>query len=188
MAAQTADKTKPKSSLFIRKLVFSAMFLALCMLLPYLTGQIPEIGAALSPMHIPVFLCGFVCGWPWALAVGAVAPLLRHFAFGGMPPIPVAIPMTFELAAYGAVSGLMYKLLPKKKWAIYVSLITAMVAGRLVWGLAQFVMAGLQHTTFPLSAFWAGAVTNAIPGIILHIVLIPLLVMAMERAHLILKD
>ena len=96
--------------------------------------------------------------------------------------------MTFELAAYGAVSGLLYRHLPKKKWAIYVSLVTAMIAGRLVWGCARFVIAGLQHTSFPLSAFWAGAVTEAIPGIILHIVLIPVLVMAMEKAHLTLKD
>lgn len=172
------------SSLVIRKLVFSAMFLTLCMVLPYLTGQIPQIGSALSPMHIPVFLCGFVCGWPWAMAVGAIAPLLKHFALGPMPPLLTAIAMTFELAAYGAVSGLMYKLLPRKKWAIYASLVTAMMAGRLVWGCVKFIMAGLQHTTFPFSAFWAGAVANAIPGIILHIVLIPLLVMALERAHL----
>ena len=188
MSTQTPVKEKPASSLFIRRLVFSAMFLALCMVLPYLTGQIPEIGAALSPMHIPVFLCGFVCGWPWALAVGAIAPLLKHFAFGPMPPILTAVAMTFELAAYGAVSGLLYKLLPKKKWAIYASLVAAMVAGRLVWGCARFVIAGLQHTSFPLSAFWAGAVADAVPGIILHIVLIPVLVMAMEKAHLTLKD
>ena len=184
----TLEKAGPARSALVKKLVFSAMFLALCMVLPYLTGQIPQIGAALSPMHIPVFLCGFVCGWPWALAVGAIAPLLRHFAFGGMPPLLKAIPMTFELATYGAVSGLLYKLLPRRKWAIYVSLIAAMVAGRLVWGCGRFVMAGLQHTDFPLSAFWAGAVTEAVPGIILHIVLIPLLVMAMERAHLTFKE
>ncbi len=188
MSAETQVKAKPIPSILIRKLVFSAMFLALCMVLPYLTGQIPEIGAALSPMHIPVFLCGFVCGWPWAMAVGAIAPLLKHFAFGPMPPILTAVAMTFELAAYGAISGLMYRLLPKKKWSIYASLVVAMVAGRLVWGAARFVIAGLQNTTFPLSAFWAGAVADAVPGIILHIVLIPLLVMAMERAHLTLKN
>ncbi len=188
MSAKVEARPRPASSLAVRRLVFSAMFLALCLLLPYLTGQIPQIGAALSPMHIPVLLCGFVCGWPWGLAVGAIAPLLRHVVTGGMPPLTTAIPMTFELACYGAVSGLMYKVLPKKKWAIYVSLVTAMIAGRLVWGAARFVMAGLQDTSFPLSAFWAGAVVDAVPGIILHIVLIPVLVMAMEKAGLTLKN
>ena len=69
----------------LRRLVYSALFLALALLLPFLTGQIPQIGSALNPMHIPVLLCGFVCGWPWGLAVGLIAPLLRHLLFG-MPP------------------------------------------------------------------------------------------------------
>ena len=165
------------------RLVYSALFLALALLLPFLTGQIPQIGSALSPMHIPVLLCGFVCGWPWGLAVGFIAPLLRHLLFG-MPPILTAIAMAFELAAYGAFSGLLYRLLPKRPAYIYVSLIGAMVLGRVVWGCVQFVLAGLQSTTFPLSAFWAGAVTSAIPGIICHIIIVPLVIFALERARL----
>ena len=164
----------------LRRLVYSALFLALALLLPFLTGQIPQIGSALSPMHIPVLLCGFV------LAVGFIAPLLRHLLFG-MPPILTAIAMAFELAAYGAFSGLLYRLLPKRPAYIYVSLIGAMVPGRVVWGCVQFVLAGLQSTTFPLSAFWAGAVTSAIPGIICHIVLIPILVMALQRGGVVLN-
>lgn len=170
----------------LHRLVYSALFLALALLLPFLTGQIPQIGSALSPMHIPVLLCGFVCGWPWGLAVGFIAPLLRHLLFG-MPPILTAIAMAFELAAYGAFSGLLYRLLPKRPAYIYVSLIGAMVLGRVVWGCVQFVLAGLQSTTFPLSAFWAGAVTSAIPGIICHIVLIPILVMALQRGGVVLN-
>ena len=88
--------------------------------------------------------------------------------------------MAFEMAVYGAVSGLLYRLLPKKKGYIYVSLIAAMVAGRLVWGLVRFLIAGLQSSTFPASAFLAGAVTTAVPGIIVQIVLVPLLVRTME--------
>lgn len=95
--------------------------------------------------------------------------------------------MAFELAAYGAFSGLLYRLLPKRPAYIYVSLIGAMVLGRVVWGCVQFVLAGLQSTTFPLSAFWAGAVTSAIPGIICHIVLIPILVMALQRGGVVLN-
>ena len=171
-----------------KKLVYAAVCLALCLVLPFLTGQIPQIGQALSPMHIPVFLCGFLCGWPWALVVGALAPLLRSLLFHMPAMYPQAVGMAFELATYGLVSGLLYKLLPKKTPFIYVTLIAAMLCGRVVWGLARYVMAGLSGSSFPWSAFVAGAFTNAIPGIILHIVLVPVLVIALKRAKLLLND
>ena len=92
----------------IRRMVWAAVCLALCMVLPFLTGQIPQIGSAISPMHIPVLLAGFICGPWWAMAVGAVSPLLR-FALFGMPPIfPTGVAMCCELAAYGLVSGALY--------------------------------------------------------------------------------
>ena len=91
----------------VRRLTATAVCLALCLVLPFLTGQIPQIGSALCPMHLPILLAGFICGPWWALAVGAVAPLLRHVIFG-MPPILTASGMTFELAAYGLFSGLLY--------------------------------------------------------------------------------
>ena len=167
-----------------RRLTFSALYLAIALVLPFITGQIPEIGAMLSPMHIPVLLCGFVCGWQWGLAVGLIAPILRSVLFGMPTLYPTAIAMTFELAAYGALSGILYKLLPRKTWAIYLSLILAMIGGRLVWGAARYLLAGLSGSAFPVSAFLAGAVLDAIPGIILHIVLIPVLVMVLEKAGL----
>ena len=165
----------------LKRLIPSALFLALALVLPFLTGQIPEVGAMLCPMHIPALLCGFFCGWPWGLMVGIVAPILRSVTFGMPPMFPVAICMAFELSTYGAVSGALYQKLPKKKSSIYAALLVAMVAGRLVWGAARLVCAGLDVTAFGLSAFWAGAITSAIPGIIVQIVLIPLLVMALEK-------
>ena len=165
----------------IKKLILAALFLAMAMVLPFLTGQIPEVGAMLCPMHIPALLCGFFCGWPWGLMVGIVAPLLRSVTFGMPPMFPVAICMAFELATYGAVSGALYQKLPKKKSSIYVALLVAMVVGRLVWGAAQFVCMGLDPAAFGFAAFWAGAITSAIPGIIVQIILIPLLVMALEK-------
>ena len=167
-----------------RRLAYSALFLALALVLPFLTGQIPTIGKALSPMHIPVMLCGFLCGPLWGAAVGAVAPLLRSVLFGMPAMFPGGVAMTFELTTYGILSGWLYRLLPRKPWSIYVSLLVAMVCGRLVWGAARFALAGLSGSEFPFSAFLAGAVTGAVPGIILHIVLIPLLVMGLERAKL----
>ena len=123
-----------RHSSMVRTLTYSALYLALAMVLPFLTGQIPEIGSMLCPMHLPALLCGFMCGWPWGLAVGFISPLLRSMIFG-MPPVWVAIAMAFEMATYGAVAGVLYRKLPKTGWRIYASLISAMVAGRLVWGL-----------------------------------------------------
>lgn len=165
----------------LRQLILAAMFLTLALALPFLTGQIPQVGSALCPMHIPVLLCGFFCG-PWyALAVGLVAPLLR-FALFGMPPLmPTGIAMCFELATYGFVSGLLYKLLPGKKVFTYVTLIAAMLAGRIIWGIARVILAGLAQSEFAWTAFLSGAFVNAVPGIILHILLIPVLGIALKR-------
>ena len=162
-----------RSSVQIRKLTYSALYLAIALVLPFLTGQIPEIGSMLCPMHIPALLCGFVCGWPWGLAVGFVSPLLRALLFG-MPTAYTAVAMAFELAAYGAVSGILYRIFPRRNWSVYVTLIAAMIVGRLVWGGVQF----------DRSLFLAGAVTNALPGILVQIILIPILVITMEKAKL----
>lgn len=165
----------------IFSMVLSALFLAMAYVLPFFTGQIPQIGAMLCPMHIPVLLCGFICGWPWGLGVGVIAPLLRSVTLGMPPFFPTALCMAFELATYGAIAGLMHKMLPKKKGFLYVSLLVAMIAGRLVWGAAMFVCLGINGGSFGFSAFLAGAITNAIPGIILQIVLVPVVVMVLEH-------
>ena len=166
----------------ILKMVLAAMFLALSYVMPFLTGQIPEIGSMLCPMHIPVLLCGFICGWPWGLAVGFVAPILRSLTLGMPPLFPTAFCMAFELAAYGLVSGLMHKLLPRKKPYIYCSLIIAMVVGRIVWGAAMFACTGINGGSFTFATFLEGAITNAIPGIIVQLVLIPIFVMFFENS------
>ena len=169
----------------VLKLVFAAMFLALSLVLPFLTGQIPEIGSMLCPMHIPVLLCGFICGGPWGLIVGFIAPVLRSLIFGMPTLFPKAVCMAFELAAYGAVAGIMHKILPKKKVSIYGSLLIAMIIGRIVWGCAMYICMGINGGAFTFSAFIAGAFTNAVPGIIVQIVLIPVLVMVLENPKII---
>lgn len=163
------------------KLTLSAMFLALAFVMPFLTGQIPQIGSMLCPMHIPVLLCGFFCGAPWGLAVGFIAPLLRSFVLGMPPMFPTALCMAFELAAYGFAAGYLHQKLPKGKGNVYISLLAAMLAGRLVWGLAMFVCMGFDASKFGLSSFLAGAVLNALPGIIVQIILIPIIVIMLEK-------
>ena len=166
----------------IVRLAVASMFLALAYVMPFLTGQIPQIGSMLLPMHIPVILCGFICGAPWGAVVGFLAPLIRSMILGMPMLFPTAVSMAVELCVYGLMTGIMYKVLPRKKPFIYVALITSMLAGRLVWGAVQFSIMGFDPSAFGFSAFVAGAFTNAIPGIILQIVLIPVLVMALEKA------
>ena len=170
------------------KMILAALFLAMSYVMPFLTGQIPEIGAKLCPLHIPVLLCGFICGPVWGLAVGFVAPLLRSLILGMPPLFPTALCMAFELAAYGAVTGLMHKVLPKKKPYIYLSLIVAMLAGRIVWGLVMMICMGITGTPFTLEAFIAGAFINAIPGIVVQIILIPILVMVLDNPKVLKLD
>ena len=167
----------------LRNLILSAMFLALAFVLPFLTGQIPQIGSMLCPMHLPVLLCGFFCGAPWGLTVGFIAPIFRSLIFGMPPMFPTALCMAFELAAYGFVSGWLYRKLPRSRASVYISLVTAMVLGRLVWGVMMLLCMGIKGSAFGFSAFIAGAVTGAIPGIILQLVLVPVLVIALQKVH-----
>lgn len=167
-----------------RSVVLAALFLAAAFVLPMITGHVPQIGNMLCPMHLPVLLCGFVLGGPWGLAVGFVAPLLRSALFGMPPLFPTAIAMAFELATYGAVAGALYRRVRHTLPMMYAVLAAAMVAGRLVWGAVRFVLAGLTASSFPFSAFLSGAVLTAVPGIVLQLILIPLVLVALQRAKL----
>ena len=167
----------------LESLILSGLFLALALLLPFLTGQLTQTGNALCPMHIPVLLCGFLCGPLYGMAVGFTAPFLRFLLFGMPPVLPIGLAMAFELAAYGLVSGVLYRLLPRKRPYIYVSLLAAMLTGRLVWGAVRVILYGLGRSAFGWAAFIAGAFTNAVPGIILQIVLVPVLVELLEKTR-----
>lgn len=170
-----------------KTMVLAAFFLALGIVMPFLTGQIPGIGSRLLPMHIPVLICGFVCGWQYGLIVGLVVPILRSMMFGMPPMMPTALAMAFELAAYGAVTGFLYEKLPLSNVSVYISLIGAMIAGRLVWGLVSIPLYGIAGKGFSWQMFAAGGFLNAIPGIILQIVLIPVIIMALQRAKVMVK-
>ena len=169
---------------YVSKLTLTAMFLALGLVLPFLTGQIQQIGNMLLPMHLPVFLCALLCGWQYGTLMAFILPLLRSFLFG-MPPIyPTALSMAFELAAYAFVAGFLYSRFKKKTLAsLYISILAAMVIGRLVWGVAQMIFLGVSGKSFTFAAFLAGALTNAIPGIILQLVLIPALMLVLGKVR-----
>ena len=168
-----------------RKLILTALFLALGYVLPFLTGQVPAVGKMLLPMHIPVLLCGFVCGWQYGLMVGFVVPLFRSVLAGMPVMMPTAVGMAFELATYGMISGLLYRKLTRKSLHIYITLIGAMLGGRIVWGIVSILLYGIQGNAFSWQLFISGALLNAVPGIVLQLVLIPVIVMILEKAGLI---
>lgn len=169
----------------IKQLVYTAFFITLGLLLPFLTAQIPQIGQMLLPMHLPVLLCGFLCGAPMGLLAGAITPLLRSILFASPVFYPHAVAMAFELATYGFISGLIYYLLQKrynKIWTVYFSLLFAMISGRLVWGIIRYGMTFLPNSaSFSLQMFLAGAITTAIPGIIIQLILIPIFVLTLQK-------
>ena len=169
---------KPKE---IRRMVLAAFFIALGMILPYFTGQIPTIGRMLLPMHIPVLLCGFIVGGPYGLAVGLILPLFRSYLLGMPPLFPTAVAMTFELGAYGFLTGYLYRHLPKNSFTIYLSLVLAMLGGRAVGGLASLSLYGLSGQAFSWQLFMSGAFINAVPGIILQLIAIPAIVIALKK-------
>lgn len=171
-----------KSTYHIKNMVVAALMLALAYILPNFTGNIPQFGSMLLPMHLPVLLCGFLCGGSWGAVVGFIAPLMRSAILGMPPMFPTAISMAFELAAYGFVSGVLWRKVKHTVPMMYASLVTAMVAGRLVWGAVRFVLAGLTGSSFPFSAFLSGALLTAVPGIVAQLVLIPLILVALQKA------
>ena len=166
----------------VKKMILAAMFLAIGLILPFFTAQVKEIGDSLLPMHFPVMLCGLICG-PWyGLSIGFILPFFRSFLFSMPPVYPNAVWMAFELAAYGSVIGLLYQKSPNKNiGSVYFSLITAMLFGRIVWGIAKTILLGIGGKTFGFQAFLAGGFFDAIPGIILQLILIPSIMILLQK-------
>ncbi|MGN0453506.1 MAG: ECF transporter S component [Ruminococcus sp.] len=170
----------------IQKLALSAMFLALGILLPFLTGQIQQIGNMLLPMHLPVFLCGLICGWQCGVAVGFILPLLRSAMFGAPVLYPMAVAIAFELAAYGLVAGLIYSRSNRKGMgAVYRAIAAAMIAGRAVWGAVEALLLGIGGSAFTWKMFLSGAFLNAIPGIVIQLTLIPAIMFALKKTGIV---
>lgn len=168
-----------------KKLTLSAMFLAIGFALPMLTGQIPVIGKALLPMHIPIFLCAMVCGWKYALAIGIILPLTRSLIFSVPLLYPTAIAVAFEMATYGLVTGLLFSFKQKRTIGhIYIAMLPAMFAGRIVRCVAEIILLGFSNNAFVFKTFLTGTLLNAIPGIIIQLTLIPAVMLALMRVSL----
>ncbi len=165
----------------LRKLVLSAMFLGIGLVLPLFTGQIKEIGDSLLPMHIPIMLCGVICGAKHGFATGMILPFLRAITFGMPPLYPNAIWMALELATYGLVIGILYSKFKKTTPYLLLSMLCAMISGRIVWGITKALLLITKEGAFTIKAFVIGGFVDAIPGIILQFILIPLIVGIYEK-------
>ena len=175
-------------------MVIAALLLAVGLILPFITGQIQAIAKIISPLHIPALICGLCCGWKWGLGLGIVLPLLRGLLFG-IPVFPTsALPMAFELGAYGLLTGLLYPLFLKAFKsknhlpAMLCALIISMVLGRFVGGAAKalFISVGVigSKSPYTFSAFFASYFVSTAVGALIHIVLVPAVVLALEKAKL----
>lgn len=177
---------------YIFKITFSSIMIAMAMVLPFLTGQIPEIGAMLCPLHIPVIICGLICGWKYGIITGFIVPVLRSLIFGMPPMYPTAISMSFELATYGFVCGALFAILEKKNIkllaSVYITLIVAMLLGRFMWGFVRYVIAIFDGSNvFTFKIFITSTFVSSWPGIILQLILIPTLICILYRTKVIKK-
>lgn len=183
------NNTKNKK-LSIKKLIISALLLAMGWTLPFLTGQIPQIGSMLLPMHLPVLICGFICGAEYGLPIGFILPLTRSLMFGSPPLYPQAVAMAFELATYGFLSGFLLHYCFKRHqnggtaavWTVYLSLVASMLGGRVIFGAVMTALMLFVGSAYSFELFLGAAFINAVPGIIVQLILIPPLVIALKRA------
>ena len=167
----------------VKKLVFTAACAALCLVLPMAFHAIPNAGQVILPMHIPVLLCGLICGWPYGGVCGLIGPFLSSI-LTGMPPAAMLPSMMVECCVYGFTSGLLMKHVRTGKAVtdLYISLVSAMIAGRVVAGFAKAWIFTPGVSPF---AWVTTSLVSGIPGIVIQLVLMPLVVTALTRARLI---
>lgn len=168
----------------VKKSIITAVCIALCYVIPLMFHGIQNAGNIFCPMHIPVFICGLICGWQYGLLCGIAGPALSS-ALSGMPPVAILPSMMVELAVYGTVAGIMMKLVrTKSTYAdLYISLIVAIVCGRVLAGLAKALI--FARGSYSMSAWIAGSVVTSWPGTVIQLVFIPTIVFALMKSHLI---
>ena len=167
----------------VKKLVFTAVCAALCLVLPMAFHTVPNAGTIFLPMHIPVLLCGLICGWPYGGVCGLLGPLISSL-ITGMPPAAMLPSMMVECCAYGFVTGMLMRHVHTKHAVadLYISLVSAMVVGRVVAGFAKawIFTPGVSPFAWVTTSLIAG-----IPGIVIQLILMPMVVLALTKAKLI---
>ncbi len=161
-----------------RQLTYTALFAALGIVVPQAFHMIggPAIGAILLPMHIPVLVGAMLLGPFSGMVIAMISVLVG--ALLGMPPMPIAIFMFFELSVYGLVAGVLFK---QRKYHVYLSLIVAMIAGRLTQILVIQVFLKLFSATLPPVFGTLAMFGLSIPGMMVQLILVPMLVIFLQR-------
>ena len=169
---------------YLKKSITASMLIALCVVFPLAFHAVPYAGRMLLPMHIPVLLAGLVCGPLFGLIVGLAGPFLSNL-FTSMPPMVLVPPMMIELGTYGLVAGLMIKLIHTRRLSVdlYISLLAAMLIGRIVAGIAQAVY--FYGGTYAIGSWTTVYFVNSLPGLVIQLLLIPSLIIALEREKVI---
>ena len=168
----------------VKKSIITAVCIALCVVLPQAFHAIPNAGSIYLPMHIPVLLCGLICGWPYGLLCGLAGPALSAL-ITGMPPAAVLPGRMVECGVYGLTAGLLMQLVRTKRLYadLYISLVAAMLLGRVVSGAAKALI--FSAGSYSMASWVAGSFVTALPGIIIQLALLPGIVYALMRARLI---
>ncbi|MCI9435974.1 MAG: ECF transporter S component [Lachnospiraceae bacterium] len=169
---------------YVKKAILTAACIALCVVLPMAFHAIPNAGNIYCPMHMPVLLCGLVCGWPFGLLCGVAGPVLSSL-FTGMPSMAYLPSMVIELAAYGFVAGIMMRIVHTKMLLadLYISLAAALLAGRIVAGASRALI--FAPGSYSMAAWAASYFVTALPGLVIQLALLPAIAFALEKARLI---
>ena len=167
----------------VKNMTLAAVCIALCVVLPIAFHSIPDAGSVFLPMHIPVLICGMICGWPYGLLCGLMGPLLSS-VLTGMPPVAYLPAMMVECGTYGMVSGLVLKHLRTRSTYgdLYIALVVAMLAGRVVSGIAKALIfaPGMSFAMWVTASF-----VTALPGIVIQLVFLPSVVCTLMKARII---
>ena len=166
----------------LRNITYTGFCIALGIILPLLF-HVVGLGSTFTPMHIPVLLCGLCFGPVSGLVCGLVCPFLSAIITGMPPLFPAAFTMTFECTVYGFCSGYLYRNL---KLNLFVSLILSMIAGRIAGGLLTGFILGFSNYSF--SVFFNSYFVVNLPGVILNLIVVPLLVIAIEKSKVLKKE
>lgn len=169
----------------IRKITATAILIAMCTILP-MAFHLIGAGSTFAPMHIPVLLCGLICGGWYGLACGVIGPVISSI-LTGMPAPTILVSMIPELITYGVITGLLMRVVRTGKFTadLYVSMVVAMLAGRIVGGIAKALFYLGTGSAYSLGLWASGYFVTSLPGIIVHLVLVPVLMLALKRAKLI---
>lgn len=169
---------------YTKKAVLTSACIALCIILPMIFHAIPNAGNVWLPMHIPVLLCGLVCGWKFGLLCGILGPFVSSI-LTQMPPAVSLPAMVCELSVYGIITGITSELIRTGKTITdsVISLLISMICGRIVYGIVNSLL--FRAGNYSIQTWLTASFVTALPGIILQLVLIPAIINSLEKSGLI---